>query len=490
MAADGMVLLHNHDDLLPLHSPSRVAVVDAVGVRSVLVMGGAPSVSLVDERIRSVADCLSEALGAPDRVVACSVGHGEVPLPPLEAPGRIDAAVRDAVTGAEQDLLLDRFELTTPEGVEPEWSADLRTRYRAEQSGPHTLTLEFSGRATLYADGQLLVSGFREASPMVTGPYYPLHAVLELTRGQEVELRVEYATSVAISVPGLPVGPHLRLGVAEPDDELARAVALAADSDVAVVLAGRLSGEAMDVESLELPGRQAEVVAAVVAANPHTVLVTLSANPVMLFSVEPAAWLHAWFPGEQFAEALADVLTGAVEPGGRLPITFPADERRTPMESAEQYPGVDGIATYAEGLLVGYRWYDERGVDPAFPFGHGMGYTTFEIDGLEVVETAADGLHVRLGVRNTGSRAGKAVPQIYVRYPPGLGEPSAQLRGFDAVRLESGERRVLTIEITSDDLKIFDEQSGSRILPRGEYEFRAGFSSRDVRATAIVSMPE
>ena len=231
-----------------------MAVVDAVGVRSVLVMGGAPSVSLVDERIRSVADCLSEALGAPDQVVACPVGHGEVPLPPLEAPGRIEAAVRDTVTGAEQDLLLDRFELTTPEGVEPEWSADLRTRYRAEQSGPHTLTLEFSGRATLYADGQRLVSGFREASPMVTGPYYPLSAALELTRGQEVELRVEYATSVAISVPEFRSRPHRPARVAEPGDELARAVALAADSDVAVVLAGRLSGEAMDVESLELPG--------------------------------------------------------------------------------------------------------------------------------------------------------------------------------------------------------------------------------------------
>ena len=157
------------------------------------------------------------------------------------------------MTGAEQRLTLDRFELTAgPETVGPDWSADLGTRFRAEQAGPHTVTLEFSGRATLYADGRPLVSGFREASPMVIGPYYVLHAVLDLVAGQEVELRVEYATSVAISVPGLPVGPHLVLGVAGPGDELNRAVALAAESDVAVVLAGRLSGEAMDVESLQL----------------------------------------------------------------------------------------------------------------------------------------------------------------------------------------------------------------------------------------------
>jgi beta-glucosidase len=296
---------------------------------------------------------------------------------------------------------------------------------------------------------------------------------------------VEYATSVAITIPGMSA-PHVRLGIAGQDDRLAEAAALAAECDVAVVLAGRLSGEAMDVESLALPGIQEAVVSTVSAANPRTVLVTLGAGPVVLpKQIRPAALLHAWFPGEQFAPALADVLTGRQEPGGRLPITFPVDEQSTPITEPAQYPGVDGVTSYSEGLHVGYRWYDERGVDPAFPFGHGLGYTTFEIDGLEV-ETVANGYRVRFALRNTGSRAGKAVPQIYVRYPPGAGEPGAQLKGFDAVRLDPGERRELAIDISSDDLKIFDEQSGIRILPTGAYEFRAGFSSRDIRTTAAV----
>jgi hypothetical protein len=280
-----------------------------------------------------------------------------------------------------------------------------------------------------------------------------------------------------------------RLGIAGPDDRLAEAAALAADCDVAVVLTGRLSGEAMDVESLALPGIQGAVVSAVAAANPRTVLVTLGAGPVVLPSqVAPAALLHAWFPGEQFASALADVLTGRREPGGRLPITFPVDEQSTPIQDPAQYPGVEGVTTYSEGLLVGYRWYDECGVEPAFPFGHGMGYTTFEIDGL-VVETAGDGWRTQCAIHNAGSRTGKAVLQIYVRYPPGADEPGAPLKGFDAVRLEAGERRVLTVDIASDDLKIFDEQSGGRTLSAGEYEFRAGFSSCDIRATAVVSLP-
>ena len=279
---------------------------------------------------------------------------------------------------------------------------------------------------------------------MVTGPQYPLHAVLDLTPARWSASRVEYATSVAITVPGLPVARTS--GSGSPDrTSLAAAVALAADSDVAVVLAGRLSGEAMDVESLALPGRQQAVVTAVAAANPRTVLVTLGAGPVVCPSqLAPADCCMPGSPGSSSRPALADVLTGRREPGGRLPITFPGRRaEHTDSRTASQYPGIDGVTTYSEGLLVGYRWYDERGVDPAFPFGHGMGYTTFEIDGLEV-ETTGDGCRGAARTAATpGSRAGKAVPQIYVRYPPGTGEPGAQLKGFDAVRLEPGERREL-----------------------------------------------
>jgi beta-glucosidase-like glycosyl hydrolase len=127
--------------------------------------------------------------------------------------------------------------------------------------------------------------------------------------------------------------------------------------------------------------------------------------------------IHAWFPGEQFAPALADVLTGRAEPGGRLPITVPTDESSTPIQESHQYPGVNGVATYSEELLVGYRWYQQRGVEPAFPFGHGLGYTSFEFDDSRAV--AAEALiSVTFSVRNVGSRRGKAVPQLYVPFPP------------------------------------------------------------------------
>jgi beta-glucosidase len=141
------------------------------------------------------------------------------------------------------------------------------------------------------------------------------------------------------------------------------------------------------------------VITALAAANPRTVLVTLSANPAILPEADVEAVLHAWFPGEQFAEGLADVLTGAAEPGGRLPITFPSDEQATAIETASQYPG-NGVARYSEELLVGYRWYDAHGVDPAYPFGFGLGYTTFELAAMDV-EQLGDGFRVTLQVRNT-----------------------------------------------------------------------------------------
>jgi beta-glucosidase len=173
-------------------------------------------------------------------------------------------------------------------------------------------------------------------------------------------------------------------------------------------------------------------------------------------------------------------------------ITFPADEQNTPILNANQYPGIDGTATYTEEKLVGYRWYQVSGIAPAFPFGHGLGYTTFEITHFQIEQTDKS-FQAIVEVRNTGSRAGKAVPQIYISYPPDAGEPPGQLKGFDAIRLEAGETRRTTIKIARDDLLIFDEQSRTRWLPSGPYEFRAALSSQDggmmVRAD-VTSGPE
>jgi beta-glucosidase len=146
------------------------------------------------------------------------------------------------------------------------------------------------------------------------------------------------------------------------------------------------------------------------------------------------------------------------------------------MQSPEQYPGVDGVAAYSEELLVGYRWYQERGIEPAYPFGHGLGYTSFDFDDLRTEVTEA-GIDLTFIVRNSGSRRGKAVPQIYLTYPLDAGEPPTQLKAFEVVRLEPGEARQVKIDIPLDDLAIFDERSRLRVVPPGRYEIQLAVSS-------------
>jgi beta-glucosidase len=414
-----------------------------------------------------------------------------LPLPVLSSNDTADlikAVIRDDITGTEDRQTLSRFELRDPEEVGPDWSATITTTLRAERAGTHHLTLTLGGQAAVYVDDELVATGFREASPFVTGPDYPLHALVDLDAGQVARVRVEYSTSVAISIPEIPLQPHLELGWRQPDERIAQAAELARDSDVALVLSGRITGESMDADGLTLPGTQEALIAGVAAANPRTLVVTLGAGPVVMpWLKDVSAVIHAWFPGEHFAPALADVLIGRAESGGRLPITFPTIEAATPIQDVGQYPGVNGVATYSEELLVGYRWYQDRGIKPAFPFGHGLDYTSFEFDDLRTEVTMA-GIGLTFTVRNVGSRRGKTVPQVYVTFPTHAGEPPAQLKAFNAVRLETGEVRDLSIDIPFDDLAIFDDESQSRVILAGTYELQISVSSLDHRLRAAVQI--
>jgi beta-glucosidase len=184
---EGMVLLKNDGQLLPLPEITRIAVVDAVNVRTVLVIGGSASVTLPEERIESIPDALTTVLGSRDQVRVAPRGDGDLPLPVISsdsAADAIEAVIRDDVTGAQVRRTLSRFELYAPEDVGPDWSATVTTILRAERAGTHHLTLTFGGRATVFVDDQRLASGFREGSPFVTGPDYPLHVLVDLEARQ------------------------------------------------------------------------------------------------------------------------------------------------------------------------------------------------------------------------------------------------------------------------------------------------------------------
>ncbi|WP_395656102.1 glycoside hydrolase family 3 C-terminal domain-containing protein [Nocardioides sp.] len=267
------------------------------------------------------------------------------------------------------------------------------------------------------------------------------------------------------------------------------AQAAAAAADEVVVVATDGSSEGSDRPDLGLrpaacatvfctsiPGNQEAMVAAASAANPRTVVVLDVGGPVrMPWLPDAGAVLVPWYGGLQHGNALADVLYGDAEPGGRLPQTFPASEAQASFEQ-RAYPGVDGRETYDEGLLVGYRGYDARGDRPLFPFGYGLGYTTFDFRDLAVRRTGA-GADVSFRVRNTGDRAGAAVPQVYVSFPASAGEPPKRLEGFEKVRLAPDASRRVTVHLGR---RAFAYWHRGWTVDPGRYGIAVGSSSRDL----------
>lgn len=282
------------------------------------------------------------------------------------------------------------------------------------------------------------------------------------------------------------------VGVREDDGtNLTNAVALAKSADVAILMLGDRQTEGRD-HAIALAGNQDALAAAVLAANPHTIVVLKTGGPVLMPWVDQAqAILEAWYPGEEDGSVVAAVLFGAVNPSGRLPITFPKRDADLPTQSPEQYPGVDGVAKYSEGLLVGYRWYDAKHIEPLFPFGFGLSYTTFAYKDLKISPPTTDNhVTVEFTVTNTGHRAGAEVAQLYLGLPslPNVPEPPRELKGFRRVELAAGQSARVAFSLDARALSYWDVAAhGWKVAP-GAYQVSAAASSRDTRLTGTFTV--
>jgi beta-glucosidase len=310
-----------------------------------------------------------------------------------------------------------------------------------------------------------------------------------LPGGQDAMVTVEFRPAEACQGP-----VALRLGITPTADEqtlMAEAVAAAAEADVAVVVVGSAEtseSEGYDRDTLALPGRQDDLVRRVAAACPRTVVVVNAGMPVLMpWARDAGAVIYAWLPGQAIGEALADVLLGRAEPGGRLPVTLPAAEADCPVLHARPR---DGRLDYAEGLLIGYRGYDAAGIAPLFPFGHGLGYTTWDYESVDgATGTLAPGADakLRVRVRNTGSRPGREVVQAYVTGAPGDGgRPVRVLGAFGGVTAAAGAAAEVTLRVPARLFAVFDEEAGRWSWPPGEFTVQVGRSSRDLRLSVTV----
>ena len=284
------------------------------------------------------------------------------------------------------------------------------------------------------------------------------------------------------------VGPAVKVDFANGSD-LAQAAALARSADVAVVMVGDRETEGRD-HSLTLAGHQNELIEAVAAANPHTVVVLKTGSAVLMPWVDKVpAILEAWYPGEEDGNAVAAVLFGDVNPSGKLPLTFPKQISDLPANTPEQYPGVNGVAHYSEGIFVGYRHFDAQNIEPLFPFGYGLSYTTFGFKNLTVApteislkDTATRNVSVTLEVTNTGRRAGEEVVQVYLGLPatPEIPQPPKQLKAFAKVLLQPGQTRRVRLTLDAQSLRCWDEARHRWTILPGTYRVLAGDSSRDL----------
>ena len=495
IAARSFVLAANEDGVLPLDASalSRVAL-SGVPARDARVLGGG-SATVFPEHVSSPLDGLKAAL--PDRV-ALTYTPGPEPrtnLPPAAAPafGALRASFSDAAGNVlHSEPMRDgqgRW-MEMPEGVEPAALAtvEISGTLTASVAGEHRLGIRGVGRFTLKAGDQVLFDG--EVTPdsddfsrtFLAPPERRLPVWLDAGGSAEVSLtqHVQLGEGWALVAIALGYGEPVR----SDEELLAEAEQAAAASDVAVVVVGtteEVESEGFDRADLALPGRQDELVRRVAAAAPRTVVVVSAGSPVELpWADKVDAVLHTWFAGQEAGRALADVLLGVAEPGGRLPTTWPVVATDCPVLNTTPH---DGVLRYDEDVFIGYRAWERAGTEPRYPFGHGEGYTTWSYEAL-----AVEGHQVSVTVRNTGARPGREVVQLYLSPagpgPDALPRPRRWLAGFAGAVAGPGEAVEVTIDVPERAFAVWE--GGWRTVP-GDYTVEAAHSIADRRLRGTIT---
>lgn len=394
------------------------------------------------------------------------------PLPSLPRPASAEEPGKDDVTVLRESRVTRAIATAERPGRGGGWES-WRATVVPPRTGLYDVSVEENGDTWLYVDHRALLSfpGLHGRSSWST--------TIPLVRGHRYSFELRWFAIDGAHNP--------RLGWQDVNPLLHAAVAAARRARVAVVFANDFSGEGADRPSLTLPGDENALIAAVAAANPRTVVVLNTGGAVLMpWLAKVRAVLEAWYPGQGDGTATAAVLFGQVDPGGHLPITFPATATETPVASPTSFPGVDATVHYSEGLDIGYRYFDAHRLEPLFPFGFGLSYTSFRLSGL-ATSSAAGHVSLVAHLANTGRRTGTDVVQAYLGFPASAGEPPLQLRAFQAVTLGARSSATVHLELARS---AFEAYLGGRwrTVP-GSYTISVGDSSADLPLTASVGAP-
>ena len=463
VAEAGTVLLKNDHKTLPL---------PASGADSIAVIGPAASAAPTDTGGGSA------YVTAPSSVT---------PLQGIQAAAPTGTTV-NYVQGLPTDTSLSPIPTTdiTPAYSSTNYGGSYTGTLTAPETGTYVLAFQNPGS---YTTTYLSLDGKQILANPGTPPVSTYSVAVDLTAGQQYTLNLSGG------------GPSANFSWATPSDlqpGIQQAVAAAkAATTAVVVVSDDTESEAADRAGLNLPSAQDELISAVEAANPNTVVVVDAGAPVaMPWLGQAAAVLDAWYPGESNGTALAAVLFGKVDPSGHLPVTFPTSLAQVPANSPSQFPGVNGQVDYSEGIDVGYRYYDKTNETTLFPFGYGMSYTQFRFSRLRVTPFSVNNssstpgatscncngqsrnqVTVSATVTNTGRVAGSEVAQLYLGDPAVAGEPPRQLKGFDKVYLRPGQSRTVEFKLNGHDLSYWDDTANGWVLPDGDFRVYVGDSS-------------
>lgn len=286
-------------------------------------------------------------------------------------------------------------------------------------------------------------------------------------------------------------------------DKIKEAAEAAKNADASILVCGWVHGytdlwndNAYDAESVDkpnmfLPFGQDELINAVLKANPNTIIVIMGGGPVDMtrWESKAKAIVFAGYPGMEGGTAIARVIFGDVNPSGKLTMTFPKRLEDSPAHAIGEYPGKDNVVYYNEGIMVGYRYFDTKKVDLQFPFGHGLSYTTFLYENLQLTKGDNQSVIATVTVRNTGSRPGAEVMQLYVKdVESSVERPDKELKGFQKVFLQPGESKDIILTLSVDAFRFFDEKKMEWVLEPGKFQVMAGSSSRDIRLTKEIEL--
>ena len=501
--AAGMVLLRNRDNALPL-APGSVRSIAVVGPNAATgqVMGGG-SAHVTPTRVSHPLDAISARLAAAGVAVThaqgCNINKSLPEIDPrlvdsvvlelFESPEAMDAGDAPRTTGTTGAFRFNWFNDPLGRRGSHPYGVRLSMGFTPDQTGEWTFGVESVGPVQVRVEGRLILDNHdvpRGGSFFGTGkPEVSSVATLEEGRRVEVSVEVRHVPT------GMGIG-GLNVGAKAPVDPvtIGAAVDAAARADATIVVVGTnddWESEGWDRTDIALPGTQDELIREVARVSKRTIVVVNAGSPVaMPWLDEVDAVLVSWFPGQEFGEALTDVLVGDVEPGGRLPVTFPRRLEDSP--AFEHHPGRNGVAEYREGRLIGYRWYDTVGREPLFEFGYGLGYAD-----PVVVSASATGPHrVMATVRNDSDRDGTQVVQVYAHLVDRAGlaadEPDQRLVGFAKVAVPAGTTREVLVEVDVDAYRTWDLAESAWTTWSGAVELRVGTSSRRIAERITIEL--